>query len=225
MINNIDLHKSYNILSNIFNGATTYKDSIILLNKLDLPDNERTLAQNIIQSKKFNNCIDSSSLLRYMIDINNCNYREEATLKLNSILRETSDISQIKTLTRIVNTKPIRPIDFIKNNIYNKKDLILKACPHCKKEYKLPKNVNYIICGHDDNHYDWDGCGLDWCFTCNKLLCKNWEEDSLFHPANQIHDGKCCKNHAERTGNTYPDDYCQCSNKHINRNVFIDIFA
>lgn len=222
---NIQLNKTYDKLKNIFNGALTKKDCFTILNNLNIKDIiEQRIAINIINSKKFGNHIDYVTFNKYLTELNNCSYREEATLKLNNMIKETSDLSQIKTLTRVCNMKPIRPIEMLKNNISTKEDLVVNFCPHCSKDYKLPRVTNYIICGHEGNQFDWSGCGRDWCFSCGKMLCKTWEEDLLYHYDNQIHDSKCCKIHAEQNNHSYPDDYCQCINKNVKRNITLNLF-
>ena len=58
------------------------------------------------------------------------------------------------------------------------------------------------------NGYDLKGCGRDWCFKCEKILCKLWEQDSLFLEMNRYHTKDCCKKHSIKNNKNYEKDYC-----------------
>ena len=93
------------------------------------------------------------------------------------------------------------------NNQYN----ISKKCPHCFHILNMPATTQYVICGYHNSTYgyDWNGCGRDWCFHCNKMLCKRWETNNLHLQMNRHHDDECCLIHAQENNYKYPDDYCQ----------------
>lgn len=228
LINNEQLQNIYFLYSNIFSGAKTYNDCIFLSEKLNLSNNEKDVIVSIINSKKYDkyiNKLDMNTLMETIKDIKKSIYREEANIKINNILKNTSDIAQIKTLTRIANSIPLKPSYISINDLNpNKVEYEKKECPHpnCKKTFSYPKNTEYVICGYGNNSYDWDGCCQDWCFKCGKLLCKSWDDDYLFIPFNQIHDSLCCKKHASVNKNKYPKDYCQCINEHVQRDKVID---
>jgi hypothetical protein len=224
LINNNKLYETYNSYSNVFNGTKTYKDATYMLDILKLNKEEKNIFINIINNKKFQSKLDFQTMEQGLKEVKNSKYREDANIKVNNIIRNTIDIAQIKALTRVANTLPLKPINTHYNENTNKIHKIKKMCPHCKKEITMPANTEYIICGYGEQSYDWEGCCHDWCFQCGKILCKIWEDDQLFIPFNQIHDRECCKKHSLQHKNKYPHDYCQCKNDHIKRDIVVDIF-
>jgi hypothetical protein len=228
LINNENLTNSYTLYSNVFAGTKTYNDALYLLDKLELSVSEKNMIISLINSKKvdkFVNKLDFKTLINTIKDINKSKYREEANLKINTILKNTNDIAQIKTLTRIANILPLKPSSVpLSEIITNKIEYEKKKCPHCAKELAYPKNTEYVICGFGENSYDWEGCCKDWCFKCGKILCKSWDDDQLFVPFNQIHDSECCKKHSLNNKKKYPKEYCQCINDHVQRDKVIDFY-
>ena len=105
------------------------------------------------------------------------------------------------------------------NQKYNVNSFETKKCPHCGYNITDKYNRAYIICGYNDEKkgYDWNGCGKDWCFRCEKILCKSWETHALHLEMNRSHNDECCSKHAKENNNKYPDDYCQCRNINITR--------
>jgi hypothetical protein len=227
-MDNKELHDFYNKYSNIFLGTKTQQDAYLLLDKLKLSKLQRNMILSIIYSKKYDSqAIDIKQLIEYMRDLDNCKYREEAYLKLQDIIKFTSQIPQIKSLTRIANSKPLKPTNIRFKDLLNtvSTELISKKCVHCAGLCYGTLNTDYMICGFNENGYDWEGCGHDWCFKCGGMLCKSWENDKLFIPINQVHDNSCCKKHAQIFNKNYPEDYCQCDNaSHIRRDITIEKF-
>ena len=76
-------------------------------------------------------------------------------------------------------------------------------CPHCNNKNYGSIGSPYMICGYTPRGFDWKGCGKDWCFRCEKLLCKKWEINSLHFELNRIHTDECCSKHANEMGNVY----------------------
>jgi len=131
---------------------------------------------------------------------------------LIKIKQSNLDQIQQKTLDRIIK---IRNINVTKNiNTINK---ITKNCPHCNKSVTEASDTIYLICGYESNGYDQYGCRNDWCFQCEKKLCKNWHSHQLFNKLNRTHDSLCCKHHAIKNKNNYLSDYCMCVNNFVNR--------
>lgn len=226
-INNIEYNKFYNKYKYIISGLKTIQDCFLLLEKLNIKGWERNLLLSMIEGKRETKIcekyIDYSLLKEIIRDLNNCKYREEAYAHIPQLMAKTTNLAQIKTFTRIANSKPLKPqyisIKEIKSNTQAN---IFKPCPHCGHSCQAPKFTEYIICGYRDNGYDWEGCGKDWCFKCGKILCKSWDNDMLFIEENRSHDMECCKHHAHSHNKVYPDDYCQCNNQFIKRNIVID---
>lgn len=214
----LDLFDKY---KNIINCCLTIEDSLSIINNLNISDDLKNILYSYAKSKFY---INNNGDNKYILNINdlkniinissNIKYREDTYNYINNIIKNLSDITQIKTLTRIANDKPLKPNNNIKNNniIY-----INKKCPHCSKSLKYDSESSYVICGYGLNGYDWEGCGKDWCFKCGKKLCKSWEKDKLFILENRLHNKDCCKKHSIINKNNYNIDYCQCSNKNVNR--------
>jgi hypothetical protein len=131
---------------------------------------------------------------------------------LTKIKTSNLDTIQRRTLDRLIK---IRNITVLKNTTNIVK--LTKQCPHCRKSTTELATTTYLICGYESNGYDQYGCRNDWCFQCEKKLCKNWHTDQLFNKLNRSHDTICCKHHATKHKYMYPMDYCMCSN--INENV------
>ena len=177
--------------------------------------------KNIICSytngKMYRDNIDIKTKQNTLYDVNLCDSRDDAYVMISKITDRTNDDVYKKTLERIANKKHYKKIDIKSvNHLQN----VSKKCPHCSHIINMHVDTNYIICGYHNPYqgYDWNGCGRDWCFQCEKLLCKSWELNALHLQMNRIHDDECCTKHANENGYTYPDDYCQCNNMNVHRN-------
>lgn len=118
----------------------------------------------------------------------------------NKIIKNTNDYVQIKCLKKVY------------KQVLNDTIIIEKECPHCGHLNKGTGNTNYIICGYTKKGYDWEGCQRDWCFKCNKKLCKKWDVNELFLESNRIHN-TCCYRYAKKHNDNL-DLYCVCENKY-----------
>lgn len=261
---NNNFSELYNKIKYNLMGCRTLNDSLFILKRYNLSEKENDFIMSIINGKNFDNnnnsVLDMDIIKKYCIELNNCNYKEDAQTLLDKITTHLTDKIQIRTLSRIVQLKPSRKMKYDKyydkyskykqnildkdkdkdddkdieknefdnvNNNYNKYDKynmcenikISKKCPHCNHTNYANIDKNYIICGYNSDGFDWIGCQRDWCFMCEKLLCKRWEEDHLFLPLNNIHDNKCCKKRAIKMNKKYPDDFCSCNNAYICRNM------
>lgn len=180
---------------------------------------ERKLINSLINKNRYIAKIDFEKFLRYINIIENIKYYHDTFEIMEEILKITNEPSQINTLKRLILKKPINENLILKKTNSSKKKIV-KKCPHCNNPHLDFENIDYVICGYTSKGFDWKGCGYDWCFQCNKKLCKCWNIDELFNKLNRYHDESCCRLHALRTGNKYPDDYCQCYNKHVRRNYY-----
>jgi hypothetical protein len=208
-MNNIDFNKIKYILS----GCKTLDDAIMICNMFNFNKKDNDIIMSIINAMKFdNNIIDINSMLKYIKEVNDCKYKEDVYDILDNLFKKTNDPVQIRTLQRFTCLKQNKPhyITMKELREKNAEILISKRCPHCGHICSYTSDTTYTICGYTDNGYDWEGCGCDWCFKCDKILCKNWENDQLYLPINRSHDKKCCKKHASLHKKKYPDDYCQC---------------
>lgn len=218
-INNKEYYDFYNKYKHIMSGMRTIEDCYLIMEKSNLTIINKKILLSMIEGKKIEKCIDYILMKEIVRDLYNYKYREEAYAQIPLIMNKTNNLAQIKTFTRIANSKPLKPpfisIREINTNVSN----ISKPCPHCSHICTAPKFSEYIICGFGNNGYDWEGCGKDWCFKCGKILCKSWENDMLFIEENRCHNMECCKHHAHSNNKTYPDDYCQCNNDYVKRNT------
>lgn len=218
-INNTILSDQFNKLKYNILGSKTKEDAYYILDKYKLDNKCYNLMTSFINGKKYDHALDNESMKKYIKDISTYKYKEDAYELISQILLQTSDIAQIKTLTRIADMKPNKPqyISMKELKQRNKENYITKKCPHCGYKRPMPKNTVYVVCGYNESGYDWEGCGKDWCFKCGKMLCKSWEQDQLYLPTNRFHDSKCCKKHAILSGQKYPEDYCRCNNAFVLR--------
>lgn len=201
----------------------------------------KNIIYSMINGKRYDNVLDFRTIKNVLYDISSTQYQEDATIIADKITKKTTDATQLKTLMRIVKAKPHKPIPVkIENNTHNDDKEIKyfkikpfdyetytnttkKPCPHCNHECSANTDASYIVCGYSDSKmgYDWDGCGCDWCFRCGKMLCKTWENNKLFVEQNCVHDDECCRKHAKDHNKNYPNDYCQCSNNYVKRNIIV----
>lgn len=221
---------------------TEYKDKIYNSNNMEAEKiynkakkqtsnkTETKLLRSMIQKYKPNKSLSFQEFKSCVETIQNSKYSESKKIYEN-IKTQTDDVAQLNTLKRIVQMKSTNNMK--KNNTpsidSNTKDPDLdldsdiiykyKPCPHCSKRNMAKEGTQYIVCGYTTRGYDSRGCRMDWCFKCGKKLCKQWDIDILYDENNRIHDNKCCKNFANKTNDTYPDNYCQCHYENVNRNT------
>ena len=91
--------------------------------------------------------------------------------------------------------------------------LVYKKCPHCGIYSLKQSNTQYVICGYDNtNRYGTNniGCMRDWCFVCNKKLCKSWDDDKLYNINNRYHNSICCEEYCCKN-NEDIKNYCDCA--------------
>lgn len=189
---------------------------------LSLLDDAISQSNNKIEHKLLNSLkiehineikMDLDEFKNYLNIVDMIFYLDDAE-KILSDLQKMMDKIQLNTLKRLIKNKPVKSTTYDKDHLTIK----IQQCPHCKNKNIGYSNSFYVICGYSEKGFDWKGCGKDWCFRCEKKLCKNWNFDLLFNKLNRYHDGKCCKSNAIRIGDKYPDDYCQCQNENVNRN-------
>jgi hypothetical protein len=209
----------FNKYITIINDTRTKNDAINIIKLFDLPDNEKKILYNYVDTKKFDKPIDFSTMIDIMKTINNLKYKEEVYNFIEDYIKQTTDNTQIKTFARIANLKPLKPHHVTLKDIKNINNYDNKNCPHCNNNCIIHKDTIYMICGLNNNNFDWNGCGMDWCFKCGKKLCKQWINDQLFLDINRKHDKKCCKNYALNNNLNYEEEFCMCENIYVNRNI------
>lgn len=218
-INNPVLSNQYNKLKYNILGSKTKEDAYLILEKYKLDTGCYNLMVSVINGKEYDHALDNGSMKKYINDISTFKYKEDAYELISQILLQTSDIAQVKALTRVADMKPNKPqyISMKELKQRNKGNSMIKKCPHCGYKCLMPKNTVYVVCGYSEFGYDWEGCGKDWCFKCGKMLCKSWDQDQLYLPTNRFHDSKCCRKHSILSGREYPEDYCRCNNAFVLR--------
>lgn len=215
-VNNIDLNEILQKYKHIINGLKTIEDRLLLMNKFTLSDKEKKLLISYINSKKIEKSIDYNAMKKIMCELLNMKYREDVNANMSQLMNRSTNLAQIKTFIRIANSKPLKPIILPQQR--ETQNNIAKNCPHCDHKCYANQSTDYIICGYTEHGYDWIGCGQDWCFKCDKILCKLWDQDELYIEENRCHDNECCSKHAEIHNKKYPDDYCNCDNNYVKRN-------
>ncbi len=188
---------------------------------LERTDNEieMELINSLVDKTRFVKHIAHDKFRAYVDLIINIMYYNDAVRLCNEIKTWTLDRAQINTINRILKMKEhlytIHAMDLNVNERYVK---IYKKCPHCKTRYVGDEFTNYVVCGYNPHSgFDWNGCGRDWCFTCEKKLCKCWNVNQLFNIQNRHHNAKCCKKYAAKTDCVYPEDFCQCQTEYVER--------
>ena len=162
------------------------------------------IMKSIIDGKIYNKSLDTITFYKILVFLNNIQYRDECDKYVNVIYQKTDDIIQKKIIDKIIDNKKFSNL--------NKKSItinITKNCPHCNKPYTKIHDSDYVICGFYDKGYNPNGCGKDWCFKCEKILCKTWYKHQLFNYNNRHHNGICCKRHATIKHENY-NNYCNC---------------
>jgi len=199
----------------------------------------KNIIHSMINGKRYENVLDFRTMKNVLYDISKIQYQDDADKVIDMMTKKTTDSTQLKTLSRSAKVKPVRQIQksdteiaqydpknirYVKIKTFDYEtyaDTVTKPCPHCNHNCTASADASYLICGYSDPKmgYDWDGCGCDWCFRCGKLLCKSWENNKLFVDQNCIHNDECCRKHAKEHNNNYPNDYCQCSNDNVKRQI------
>ena len=196
------------------------KDINKILNILNLNKDDKIIINNYFNTINLPRKIGYDDFCKLLEDLNNLKFKEDVLENLHKLGNKTSDISQIKTIIRIANSKPEKFTNL--NNIKDKNKWfnMSQNCPHCYVSNKIDYESNYAICGYTDikNGYNWEGCGRDWCTKCGKKLCKKWNEDSLYVLENRFHDSECCLIYSKKNSNNYLLDFCHCYNEYVNRN-------
>ena len=136
-----------------------------------------------------NYSIGTKEFMDILNKFNKFQYRDDARDLIRKIFKRTINETQRNTIIRIIGSLPPKTITVPK--LSGKK--VHKKCPHCQKQTELNIDSTYVICGYTDKGFDLDGCGKDWCFRCEKKLCKSWYVHELFIHDNQYHNDKCCK--------------------------------
>jgi len=220
MVDKLTHEEVYIQLKHIFDGCDTILDALPFCNMYaeKLP-HMKSMINSYTNGRSYRDNVDIKTKQSMMNDVNLCDSRDSALNIISKISERTNDEVYKKALERIALRKSHR-VDRRQNMSNTDIDNITKKCPHCSHALNMPDNTNYVICGyHNPNSgYDWNGCGKDWCFHCNKMLCKSWIPDSLNLKMNRVHDDECCFKHSIDNGYKYPDDYCQCNHINIQRN-------
>jgi hypothetical protein len=196
----------------IFAGCDTIIDAMHFGNQyIEKYPHMKSLILSYMNGKRYRDIVDIKTKQNALNDVIMCETQDEALAVLSKHIEKTTDDVYRKTLERIAYKKYYRKTDRKQKNIQHN---ISKKCPHCSHIVNMPDTTQYIICGYTNPviGYDWNGCGGDWCFQCNKMLCKKWEIDNLHLEMNRHHDDECCASHAKANGYRFPDDYCQCNN-------------
>lgn len=227
-MNIIDEYK-YKELCHILSGCRTILDAHNFVEIYTKKNPEmKKIAYSLTHGKRYESVLDFKSIKNTIESINECNNKDIANNIVNSCDKNT-DFIQKKCLSRIVKNKASKPMNqIIKNNsaLTNYENLskksINKKCPHCNHICIGNIDTTYVICGYPvlgNKPYDYVGCCRDWCFKCEKILCKSWDKDELCLTMNRFHDKECCKKHSleNKLNKKYPDDYCQCKNSYVNR--------
>jgi hypothetical protein len=228
----IDENK-YNEFKNILQGCKNINDAEYFADTYIKKNQEtKKLVNCLLHGKKYSNNIkDFRTMQKIMEKCNECEYREDVMeiIKENFFLSKPTNNIQYKTLLRIADSKKILT-ETSYRYAFNKKEKvtpIVKNCPHpnCGRPYRGTDETSYVICGYENNNigYDWYGCKRDWCFSCGKMLCKEWQKNQLNVDPNRLHDSECCKRHALDNKRTYITDYCQCENKYVKRSLLINL--
>lgn len=209
----------------------TDEDLVTIYNSIskNLTEEEKAIARSYIKrGHSVIRMLPFNKFIIYLKKLDSIQYRDDCVDLKEEILCLTQDKAQINTIERVYKKKPFRPSyktlrqirhsgqQFSGNYSMN---AISKKCPHCGVKCTRENDSTYIICGYPDDGYDMKGCGRDWCFKCNKFLCKTWHIDHLYDVRNKFHDEKCCREHAKKMGINYDKYYCHCDNLFVDRSL------
>lgn len=211
----------YKEFSHILSGCDTILDAMSFAATYILYNpSAKDLIHSMVNGKYYYGALDIRTKQGLLRDINRAGSKEEAFGIMRKALDGNVDDVYRRTMYRISNKKASKNNNEVVRP--NKSYRITKPCPHCHYNVMADPNTTYVVCGYSNEllGYDWNGCGRDWCFRCGKILCKKWNDNELFLDTNRFHDGECCKKHAKSNNMQYPDDYCQCTNKYVDRNGF-----
>jgi hypothetical protein len=225
-MNFVDKTKYIEFIS-ILSGCRTILDGYHFSEKYSKNNPEmKSIISSMINGKRYEQVLDFKTIKSAIEILDNVDYKDDAEEIIGRYAQKTTDVAQIRALKRMAKNKILRPLDKPKSDLtqikQNEEDqMITKKCPHCETDCKANINTSYIICGCFDSHkgWDWIGCKKDWCFKCGKMLCKSWEPNKLYVEQNRQHDNECCKHHADENKKNYPDDYCQCFNTNVMRDL------
>jgi hypothetical protein len=203
--------KEYRILIN----SVTSKDDVEYIYNLYHKQIKDPYIKHLMNSYKdsFHNnySIGTKEFMDILNKFNKFQYRDDARDLIRKIFKRTINETQRNTIIRIIGSLPPKTITVPK--LSGKK--VHKKCPHCQKQTELNIDSTYVICGYTDKGFDLDGCGKDWCFRCEKKLCKSWYVHELFIHDNRYHNDKCCKLMAYKK-NESRKKYCRCKKIYIN---------
>ncbi len=209
-------------LKYILEGCDTVLDAIPFSNYyIEKHPDMKHFILSLVNGKTYIDSIDIKSKQNLLHDVQASESREDASdliSKLSS--RLGSDDVYKRTMERLANRKQHKnELKTTNKTVFKKKVHVTKKCPHCNHQMNMPESTEYVICGYGNPNqgYDWNGCGKDWCFQCEKLLCKSWEVNRLHFEMNRVHTDECCSKHAHDTGKKYPENYCHCNNLYVNR--------
>lgn len=220
------MDSSYELLNeyqNKLKNINLYSNAILLCEDYisrTVDITECNLMKSMLNQNNFIQKMDFNEFKYFLNEMHKIKFRDDGYNIIDNILKYTNCPAQINTVKRLIATKPLRPGVISLHSIRCNDcipELVTKICPHCGLDKKDFSNIDYVICGHNNKGFDWRGCGFDWCFKCEKKLCKCWNVNHLYNIKNRYHNSKCCKGHAIKTGALYPEEYCQCRNKYVKR--------
>lgn len=217
----------FNKFSNAVANTTLYSEAVELYNNfIHNAKNpvEHMLIVSMLNHTNFYKRMDSEKFHMYIRLIRAATTKDDIDRLSNSVLSNTECTAQIATINRIVRscTKDVS----VSSNSIDSKDITVPAvkklittrrCPHCNFKNTASTDTKYIICGYNKTSFDYKGCGHDWCFSCERKLCKSWETHNLYNVHNRHHNSRCCHRQALVLGDSYEEEYCQCTSKFVNR--------
>lgn len=194
----------------ILSGCNTILDALYFLDLYikDKSESDRSLLLSIVYGTTYDNVLDMINIKDLLNNISLIQIDNFS--KINLCMNDQFYVKIFKRLSMIINNKSYKMLKKCK--------YIRKSCPNCSFKYIGNGLTTYVICGLEDekNGFNWDGCGKDWCFKCEKKLCKSWTNDKLFLSINRYHDANCCRMYAELNNEDY-NNYCKCKNIYVNR--------
>ena len=204
----------YNQIKAICDGCDTILDAGIFCDEYcNRYPHLKHMIKSYIYNRKYPDKLDFKTKHSSLSDIWRSKHRDDAYILISKLTQVSQDDIFRKTLERIASTKDYKQREL---KINSDEHYISKQCPHCRHTVCVSDTTEYIVCGYHDQTkgYDWMGCGRDWCFSCEKLLCKKWETNLLMIKENTIHNNECCAKHAKNNNKQYHLDYCHCINAH-----------
>lgn len=240
MIKESGEYNIFNLFYNRLKTVTLYSTALSLHEEYIIKATniiEEKLITSLLNEDNYLKKIDVPTFYRYINKVSQIRYKEEGDIIIQQLLYNTQDPAQINTIKRLISYKPNRNnleqvVNDKSSSTYIK---ITRQCPHCSipttikktqsniSDHNSENNLNdnlddyYAVCGYSGINFNWKGCGNDWCTKCCKRLCKSWNNSMLFNTRNRYHNSRCCKEHAKTSGLKYPDDYCMCKTKYVNR--------